>query len=161
MEDFAQCASIYGLVQSFIIWMCGCYAIVKNIDPSVLICTPRVEPGSVLYDFINSFCELGYGTLYIGIFNTTIPTTLLAVTYMILNGCLYYGLIKKKRKSICIWQFGNYLLSIALAVIAVYVSYLLISELILLCKACSGFFNKQFQPLNLPERFTCTFKCRP
>ena len=149
--EFALLANAWGLVQSFVTFCLGLNAIVGNIDPSVLICKPKVEPGSVFYDFINSFCELGYGTLYLGVFNTTIPTTLIAVTYMILNGLLCYGLIEKKRKFICIWQFGNYLLTIALLFITVYVSYLLISELIPV-----RVFNEQFQPLNLPEKFTGT-----
>ena len=129
MESFARFSSFYGLFQSFVIWMFGMQTIVGHGGPSDLICKPKVEPGSVFYDFINSFCELGYGTLYLGIFNTTIPTTLIAFSYMILNGFLYHGLIKKKRKPICIWQFGNYLLTIALLFITVYVSYLLISDL--------------------------------
>ena len=129
MECFARWSSAYGLIQSFVIFCFGFQTIIGNGDPSVLICKPKVEPGSVFYDFINSFCELGYGTLYLGIFNTTVPTTLMAVTYMILNGLLYHGLVMKKRKFICIWQFGNYLLSIVLLFIAVYVSYLLISDL--------------------------------
>lgn len=129
MESFALLANVWGLVRSFVAFSSGMNAIGGNIDPSVLICKPNVEPGSVFYNFINSFCELGYGTLYLGIFNTAIPTTLIAFTYMILNGFLYHGLIKKKRKPICIWQFGNYLLTIALLFITVYVSYLLISDL--------------------------------
>ena len=120
MQCFALFASFWLLVLSFAIFCFGLKVIIGNEDPSDLICK-SVEPGSVYDEFLNSFCELGYGTLYLG-FNTTIPTTLMAVTYMILNGFLYYGLIKKKQKFICIWQFGNYLLSIALLFIAVYVS---------------------------------------
>ena len=60
---------------------------------------------------------------------TTTPATVVSLSYMVINVLLCYGLIKKKRKFICIWQFGNYLLTIALLFITVYVSYLLISEL--------------------------------
>ena len=122
MECFALFASFWQLVQSFSTFCFGLNAIIGNEDPSGCVCK-LVEPGSIYYEILNSFCELGYGALYL-VFNTAIPTTLIALVYMILNGLLCYGLIKKKRKFICIWQFGNYLLSIALAVIAAYVSYL-------------------------------------
>ena len=147
MECSALFASFWGLIQSISIFCFGLNAIIGNEDPSSCVCK-LVEPGSIYYEILNSFCELGYGARYL-VFNTAIPTTLIALVYMILNGLLCYGLIKKKRKFICIWQFGNYLLTIALLFITVYVSYLLISELMPV-----RVFNEQFQPLNLPERFT-------
>ena len=123
MECSALFASFWGLIQSISIFCFGLNAIIGNEDPSGCVCK-SVEPGSVYYEILNSFCELGYGARYL-VFNTAIPTTLIALVYMILNGLLCYGLIKKKRKFICIWQFGNYLLTIALLFIALYVSYFL------------------------------------
>ena len=124
MVCFALFACFGGLVLTFATFCIGLKVIIGNEDPSDLICK-SVEPGSVYNEFLNSLCELGFVTLYLGGHHTTIPTTLIALIYMIFNGLLCYGLIKKKRKFICIWQFGSYLLSIALAVIAAYVSYLL------------------------------------
>ena len=123
MECFALLASFFGLVRSFAIFCFGLKVIIGNEEPSDLDCK-SVEPGSVYNEFLNSLCELGYGTLYLG-FNTTIPTILIALIYMIFNGLLCYGLIKKKPKFIYIWQFGNILSTFALLFIAVWVSYFL------------------------------------
>ena len=123
MECFALFASFFGLVRSFAIFCFGLKVIIGNEEPSDLICK-SVESGSMYDEFLNSLCELGYGTLYL-VFNTTIPTTLIALIYMIFNGLLCYGLIKKKPKFIYIWQLGNLLSTFGLLFIAVYVSYFL------------------------------------
>ena len=123
MECFALFASFFGLVLSFAIFCFGLKVIIGNEEPSDLICK-SVESGSMYNEFLNSLCELGYGTLYL-VFNTTVPTTLIALIYMIFNGLLCYGLIKKKPKFIYIWQLGNLLSTFGLLFIAVYVSYFL------------------------------------
>ena len=123
MECFALFASFFGLVRSFAIFCFGLKVIIVNEKPSDLICK-SVESGSMYNEFLNSLCELGYGTLYL-VFNTTVPTTLIALIYMIFNGLLCYGLIKKKPKFIYIWQLGNLLSTFGLLFIAVYVSYFL------------------------------------
>ena len=124
MVCFALFACFGGLVLTFATFCIGLKVIIGNEDPSDLICK-SVEPGSVYEEFLNSLCELGFVTLYLGGHHTTIPTTLIALIYMIFNGLLCYGLIKKKPKFIYKWQLGNFLSTFALLFIAVYVSYFL------------------------------------
>ena len=123
--------SIMGLIHSFATFILGLKHIIRNVDmgPDPSAICRLVKPESLYYEFLNSVCEFGIDTLYLVIFKTTIPATLIGLIYMIFNGLLCYGLIKKKPKFIYIWQFGNFLATIALVSIGVYVSYLLISYL--------------------------------
>ena len=135
--------SIMGLIHSFATFILGLKHIIRNVDmgPDPSAICRLVKPESLYYEFLNSVCEFGIDTLYLVIFKTTIPATLIGLIYMIFNGLLCYGLIEKKQKFVCIWQPSNYILTIALLFIAVYVSYLLISELTLDIKACSGLYQ--------------------
>ena len=110
MECSALFASFWGLIQSISIFCFGLNAIIGNEDPSGCVCK-SVEPGSVYYEILNSFCELSYGARYL-VFNTAIPTTLIALVYMILNGLLIHGLIAEKPGFIHGYQIGNFLSTI-------------------------------------------------
>ena len=121
--------SFMGIIKSFAIFYFGFNAIIRNDDvgrpwdPSAYC--KLVKPESLYYEFLNSLCEFGIDTLYLLVFKNTVPATVIALIYMIFNGLLCYGLIKKKPKFIYIWQLGNLLSTFGLLFIAVYVSYFL------------------------------------
>ena len=68
---------------------------------------------------MDDFKSFGYDTC-----DAKAATVLIGIFYMILNGLLCVGLIKKKPEFIYSYQFGNVLSTIALVSILVYVSYL-------------------------------------
>ena len=117
-----------GLIKSFAIFYFGFKAIIRNDDmgPDPSAICKLVKPESLYYEFLNSLCEFGIYTLHLVIFKNTIHATLIALIYMILNGLLCYGLIKKKPEFMDGWYFGNLLATSALVWFGLYVSYLLI-----------------------------------
>ena len=109
---FALFGAFLGFVQSSTIFCLGLLAHLGNAhlgkDPSWRIC--------------NSSCTVVCALI------TATPSTVLSLSYMVINVMLCYGLIKKKLNVIYVWQIVNVISILALVFAHGYVSSLLISD---------------------------------
>ena len=135
-KPFALFAGSFGIYLSSTLFLLGSF----STDPRVAQDCPRLGQGCVdvknwthcnsfsmlMCTYLDDFKSFGYDNVDA---NAAIVFT--CFFYMILNGLLCAGLIKKKPEFIYRYQVGNLLSTVALIVTLVYVSYLIKFLLIL------------------------------
>ena len=126
-KPFALFAGSFGFFLSFALYLLG--IVMTGNSHVVQVCPPLGHCAEnwicnsfsmLICTYLEDFKSFGYNY-----FDVKAAAVLIGLFYMILNGLLCVGLIKKKPEFILGYQIGNVFSTIALFVTVLYVSYLI------------------------------------